>query len=86
MLERGLGFAWVPETRIRVALDQGRLKALPLRVGGVRRVSLQLVYRDIDGAGPATRALAEALMASVVATCPQDAQPQNPNASTQANE
>lgn len=86
MLERGLGFAWVPETRIRAALDQGRLKALPLRAGGVRRVSLQLVHRDIDGAGPATRALAEALMASVVATCPQDARPQNSNASMQPNE
>ncbi|GHB28373.1 LysR family transcriptional regulator [Salinicola rhizosphaerae] len=77
MLERGLGFAWVPQTRIADALAAGRLKALPLRVGGIRHASLQLIYRDMDGAGPATRSLAGALLASVVATCPRDTLPGN---------
>ncbi|WP_110668005.1 LysR family transcriptional regulator [Salinicola halophilus] len=62
MLERGLGFAWVPQTVIQPALDAGSLKALSLRLGAVRHATLQLYYRDIDSAGPAARALAEALI------------------------
>ncbi|MAM58266.1 MAG: LysR family transcriptional regulator [Salinicola sp.] len=86
MLERGLGFAWVPEPRIHRALQQGRLKALPLRAGGVRKASLQMIYRDVDGAGPATRALADELMASVASTCPRETLPAMPDSSTQPNE
>lgn len=86
MLERGLGFAWVPETRIHAALAQGRLKALPLRVGGVRPVSLQLIHRDLDGAGPAALALAGVLKACVLAKCPRDALPRSLHSSTQPNE
>ncbi|MFP4137143.1 MAG: LysR family transcriptional regulator [Halomonas sp.] len=62
MLERGLGFAWLPETRIRDALAAGRLAPLPLAAGGIREIPVQLIHRDRDRAGPATRALAEALM------------------------
>nr|WP_286009785.1 LysR family transcriptional regulator [Salinicola sp. S1-1-2] len=69
MLERGLGFAWVPENRIRTSLALGRLKPLPLRVGAVRHESLQIIHRDIDGAGPATLALAETLADSVARCC-----------------
>ncbi|MDY7115592.1 LysR family transcriptional regulator [Halomonas sp. SSL-5] len=61
MLERGLGFAWLPETRIRQALDAGRLRPLPLTAGGIREIPVQLIHRDQDRAGPATRFLAEAL-------------------------
>lgn len=86
MLERGLGFAWVPETRIHDALAQGRLKALPLRVGGIRPVSLQIIHRDIDGAGPAALALMQALRASVSANCPRDALPESRYPSIQPNE
>lgn len=74
MLERGLGFAWVPQTRIQAALDGGRLRALPLRVGGIRYASLQIVHRDIDGAGPATQALAQALIEATVTSC-RDTEP-----------
>ncbi|MGM8931531.1 LysR family transcriptional regulator [Salinicola halophyticus] len=86
MLERGLGFAWVPETRIRSALDEGRVKALPLRAGGVRRVALQIFHRDVDGAGPATLALARTLKASVTANCPRDAVSPNLHSSMPPNE
>lgn len=65
MLEHGLGFAWLPETRIRRQLDSGRLKALPLQAGGVRDVPIQLFHRDADRAGPATRAMAEHLRQAV---------------------
>lgn len=65
MLKRGLGFAWVPKTLIEPALDSGELLPLPLLVGGVRKVPFQLIHRDRDRAGPATRAMAAALMQSV---------------------
>ncbi len=56
---RGLGFAWFPEPHIREALAAGELKPLPLREGARRPVSLELVYRDRDYAGPATEHLAQ---------------------------
>ncbi|SDK16636.1 LysR family transcriptional regulator [Billgrantia gudaonensis] len=69
MLERGLGFAWIPETRLREALAAGRLKPLPLMAGGVREYPVQLIHRDRDRAGPATHAMADALKLAVVETC-----------------
>jgi DNA-binding transcriptional LysR family regulator len=70
MLERGLGFAWLPETRILAALQAGRLVPLPLTAGGVREIPVQLIHRDQDRAGPATRALAQALTDAVATLCP----------------
>ncbi|MCI0510766.1 DNA-binding transcriptional LysR family regulator [Chromohalobacter marismortui] len=69
MLCRGLGFAWMPITRIREALRMGRLVPLPLALGGRREVSMQLIFRDRDRAGPATRALAAALHEAVSGCC-----------------
>lgn len=57
----GLGFAWLPEHRISEQLHDGRLLALPLREGQIRRVELQLVFAERDFAGPATLALAQQL-------------------------
>lgn len=65
MVKRGLGFAWLPETRITGALESGALKALPLTAGGVRHVPVQLFYSDRDRAGPATQAMAQALRQAV---------------------
>ncbi len=65
MLERGLGFAWLPETRLRGALEAGRLVPLPLEVGGVREVPIHLIFQDRDRAGPATHAMARALHEAV---------------------
>ncbi|MBB3189720.1 LysR family transcriptional regulator [Halomonas cerina] len=69
MLERGLGFAWMPETRIREARAGGRLAPLPLVAGASREYPVQLIYRDRDRAGPATHAMAEALKRAVGDTC-----------------
>lgn len=71
MLERNLGFAWVPETRIAEALEAGRLLPLPLTAGGRREVPIQLIHRDRDRAGPATRAMARHLQAAARACAGQ---------------
>ncbi|MDZ7749484.1 MAG: LysR family transcriptional regulator [Halofilum sp. (in: g-proteobacteria)] len=63
-LEQGMGFAWVPRDVAAEALAAGRLAPLPLETGGTRRVTLNLVLVDRDGAGPAARALAAELRAS----------------------
>lgn len=65
MLERGLGFAWVPKTRLEAALREGRLTPLPLAAGALREAPLQLIYRDRDRAGPATRAMGANLVEAV---------------------
>lgn len=69
MLERNLGFAWVPEPRIRRSLAEGRLAPLRLSAGGVRQVPVQLIHRDRDRAGPATQAMARQLREAVAACC-----------------
>lgn len=60
-IKEGLGFAWLPREHIRGELESGELAPLALEEGGVRRVQLYLVFADRDSAGPATRALAQAL-------------------------
>lgn len=61
LAERGLGFAWLPRTRIEGALAQQRLVALPLTSGREREVNMHLYLPDEDSAGPAVRAMAEQL-------------------------
>ncbi|ART62082.1 LysR family transcriptional regulator [Kushneria marisflavi] len=61
ILARGLGFAWVSQSRVQPLLDSGRLKALPLQAGGIREVPLSLYINDVEGTGPAVQAMAEAL-------------------------
>lgn len=65
----GLGFAWLPEDRIRAELDSGRLKKLPLREGSVRSVQLYLVLADPDFAGPGTRRLADMIRQAAASEC-----------------
>jgi DNA-binding transcriptional LysR family regulator len=55
----GLGFAWYPEEMVRAELDNGSLKALPLREGAERWGDLYLVFADRDYAGPGALRLAE---------------------------
>ena len=64
-LRRGLGFAWLPWEKIQPELAAGELLPLPLAEGASRVVELYLVYADRSGAGPAVRALAEALQAAL---------------------
>ncbi|MDX5379156.1 MAG: LysR family transcriptional regulator [Halomonas sp.] len=73
MIRRGLGFAWLPETRIHDDLNSGVLHPLPLSAGGIREVPMQMIFRDRDRAGPATHAMALALKDAVASECPSDA-------------
>jgi len=61
MISRGMGFAWLPRTRIEQRLSSGQLKALPLTQGGTRSTTLYLTYADPDRAGPVTRRLGDLL-------------------------
>ncbi|MFG6666215.1 LysR family transcriptional regulator [Halomonas sp. HNIBRBA4712] len=69
MIRRGLGFAWMPATRIADELERGELKPLPLSAGGIREVPFQLVFKDRDRAGPATHAMARVLKEAVAESC-----------------
>jgi DNA-binding transcriptional LysR family regulator len=72
MLERGLGFAWFPEIRLREAFESGRLKPLPLGDVGSRLVPMQLIFKDRDGAGPAIKSVARWLKEAVLSLKPFD--------------
>ena len=61
MLERGLGFAWMPSHFATQAIKQGHLKRLNLAVGATRTVNCSLVFTNHECAGPATKKLAEIL-------------------------
>lgn len=71
MLKRGLGFAWMPETRIADDIRRGELKPLPLTAGSIREVPIQIIFRDRDRAGPAAHAMATALKQAVGELCPE---------------
>lgn len=58
---RGLGFAWLPEEKIRAELAAGDLRPLPLREGAERFAELYLTFADRDAAGPAAHRLADEL-------------------------
>jgi DNA-binding transcriptional LysR family regulator len=66
---RGHGFAWFPIDKIRRELDEGTLKALPLRDGAERAVQMYLVFSDRDAAGPGVLRLAEVIREQVRAAC-----------------
>lgn len=76
-LAAGLGFAWVPRRHIEAELAQGVLQPLPLREGAHRSAQLYLIYRDRDGAGPATRCLVELLLQHGRAGAPDAAEPED---------
>ncbi|WOJ96870.1 LysR family transcriptional regulator [Congregibacter brevis] len=63
MIKRGMGFAWLPVTRISDDLAGGSLQELPLERGSRRKASLFMTYADSDKAGPATCRLGELLVA-----------------------
>ena len=65
----GYGFSWFPEDKIVDELAAGTLKALPLRDGAERRLTLYLIFADPDYAGPGLLKLAEILRETVAATC-----------------
>lgn len=63
MLERGLGFAWLPQSYVEDSIELGRLAPLDLVAGESREINCKLVIPDIDSAGPATRKLAKIIKA-----------------------
>jgi len=68
-VQKGYGYAWFPEERIRAELAAGTLKPLPLREGGERFGQLYLVFADRDAAGPGTLRLAQIIRESVAEAC-----------------
>ena len=65
----GLGFAWSPLLKITRELEAGLLKPLPMKLGTNRFADLYLVLTDRDGAGPATRAMANQIKDHVTRAC-----------------
>jgi DNA-binding transcriptional LysR family regulator len=57
----GLAYAWLPAHLVADDLAAGKLRALPLAVGGVRRMSLYVVLVKGEIAGPAARKAVELL-------------------------
>ena len=68
----GLGFAWSPMLKIRRELEQGLLRPLPLEHGSQKYADLYLVITDAEGAGPATRSLAQLIRQQVEEVCEKD--------------
>ena len=63
--QRGYGFAWYVQDRIREEIDRDELKELPLRGGGDRYVELDFIVADPEGAGPGVLRLAQLLAEDV---------------------
>lgn len=57
----GLAFGWLPCSRIQVPLEQGLIKALPLREGQRQLVNLSMIFGQPNRVGPATAMLARLL-------------------------
>ena len=60
-LEQGLGFCFVPESFIKLQLEQGVLKPLNLSLQAQRKVAVYLVLSSNDHVGPAVQALVDSL-------------------------
>lgn len=63
ILRAGLAFAFLPEDWVEDDLRNGILKQLPLADSGERLIMLHLMLSSRENVGPATRMLAEALLA-----------------------
>ena len=57
MIARGMGFAWLPLSRVQAGMRAGTLAELPLGPASRRYSELHLVYADAGGVGPALRQL-----------------------------
>lgn len=60
----GLGYAWLPEHRIKHLLTQKQLKPIPLQQGGIYNASLYLAFGKMKGTGPGIELLANLLFAA----------------------
>ena len=57
LVEKMLGFAWLPYPSIEQSINEGILKPLNLAEGQKRTASFYLNYAEKDTIGPATREL-----------------------------
>lgn len=64
----GLAYAWLPEHLLVEPLRDGRLRRLPLALGGMRTVALHIVLAHPTLLGPAARAALEAFQRHAPAT------------------
>jgi DNA-binding transcriptional LysR family regulator len=59
-VQAGLAYAWLPEHMLIESLRDGRLRRLPLALGGSRKVALYLVAAQAQLLGPAARMAVDA--------------------------
>jgi len=62
LVERNIGFCWMPSHMISRHLEQGRLKVIDMLQGKVRRLQSYLVQPAPESLGPGARKLAELLL------------------------
>ena len=62
MIRRGMGFAWLPASRVAPLVKSGDLADLPMEQGPRRFYTLYLTCAEEDHCGPATRHLAKLLI------------------------
>lgn len=71
MVQRGVGFAWLPMTRVGPLILSDELKVLPLEKGALRSMTLQMYYARGEQSGPGVMRLAELLKEFCVMQCPK---------------
>lgn len=59
IVRKGLGFAFLPDGKIKNEIQRGELVVLPLAEGYHRQYPLYLIFSAQQGAGPGTEALAK---------------------------
>ncbi|KGJ97563.1 LysR family transcriptional regulator [Colwellia psychrerythraea] len=61
-VSQGLGFAWLPLTRIDKHIENGSLKAISLKNGGARYVQSYIVLKNPEQTGPGINKLVDTLI------------------------
>ncbi|MES2261164.1 MAG: LysR family transcriptional regulator [Pseudomonadota bacterium] len=69
MICAGLGFGWMATHKIGAQLASGQLKALPLRVGQTRKMSLSLIIANAERPGPAACQLVSIIRSVIARHC-----------------
>ena len=64
LLKSGLAFGFLPRNWIEQELESGELKQVPLQQSMDRTIQMYLMLADKQAAGPATKALAELIIAT----------------------
>lgn len=69
MVRAGLGYAWMATHKIQAQLANGELKALPLRIGQKRKLSLSLIIANTERPGPAACQLVSIIRSVIARHC-----------------